>query len=184
MNPVFFKEISFAITIQGKPEWVGFAMGVSKEVDPFSGMTVNLMTVISWLEKWKCQCQSRNFSCWTEFLQQSQKHLQPWVESQQAVLSSLQVRVSDSFFLRFEKNQMTAQRTAVIRDLDLQIRKLTVIWEIPSSSQEMLVMNLTMPKEISMPWDKCESVIQNLIPLPVQRWILEDPSANIAEVHS
>lgn len=99
-NPIFFKEIPLQVKTQGNFYLVYLATGFSKPVDPLSGMTVNLMSVMSWQNDFKASLAKQDFSSWLEFLKSASAFFSEKASSEKAELKALQLRFFDGRILR------------------------------------------------------------------------------------
>ncbi|MEZ0392654.1 MAG: hypothetical protein ACAH59_10585 [Pseudobdellovibrionaceae bacterium] len=106
-----------------------FALGVSQEINPLSGMTVNLKKVLEWLEDFQSQVKSQNFTAWNDFFIFSFSQLQKKVLSESAQLTALQVNFFDHSQLRFQNNQMTFSQTALVSD-ESGVKKWTAFFQM------------------------------------------------------
>jgi hypothetical protein len=116
-HPIFFKELPWVVKIQGKPELVGFSLGVSKPVDPESGMTLNLSQIMDWQNHWLQESSERDFTSWFEFLELSQNFFAPLVVSAGGNLQALQVRFFAGALLRKEAKGFRWSWQQVVVDL-------------------------------------------------------------------
>jgi hypothetical protein len=152
-SPAFFKELPLILQVQGKPELVGFAVGVSKAIDPESGMTVNLSELMKWQEDWKQESSSVNFNSWFEVLQNGHQFFEARSQTLQAQCSVVQLKFFDQSELRLQNGRFSFSKKLQSSDSSRTLRVLKLELTMKSESDFTTARQLQIPDSFPGSWN-------------------------------
>jgi hypothetical protein len=154
VNPIFFKELPLVVSIQGKPEFIGFAAGFSKEVDPLSGMTFNLKDIMDWQQQWKAQSIGQSFALWTHYLQNAFSHFRKLAPNAKELI--VQVRFWDQSTLRMTGSHFRYTRIFPQSDSMGRLRILQLECSVQNESELERIRHLHLQDELPGSFDEPE----------------------------
>lgn len=154
MNPIFFKELPLTVSIQGKPELVGFAAGFSREVDPMSGMTFNLKDIMDWQQQWKSQSTGQSFALWTQYLQNAFHHFKNLATNATDLI--VQVRFWDQSTFRMAGSHFLFTRSFPQSDSRGRLRILQLQCAVQNDSELERIRHFSTQNEFPGSFDEIE----------------------------
>lgn len=177
-EPVFFKELPLILQVGGKPELAGFSVGVSKAIDPESGMMVNLSELVSWQNEWKQAASALSFSSWFEFLEQSLVFFENRCGQLQAHCRVVQIRFFDRSLVRLQNRVFSFSKAYQSADSTGRLQVLNLEVPLESESDLLRARQFQFPDPFPGSWDEQSLLIsysQSHFGFPARRIEIWDP---------
>lgn len=184
-GPAFFHETPLVLALPGRRELVDFAVGFRKNVDPLSGMTVNLKEILRWQELWATKIHTSHFQDHFEFLKQAHIFFSGQAQVVGAQIQALQIRFFDQSILRWDLQQFDFSRRAPIEDVSGRVRIVRLRWSVLTEADLRTLRQFRFPQKLSLSFADAAALrqhLESLVKVPIDRMELEDSLSGRAEI--
>lgn len=173
------------VSVRGKPELIHFAVGFSKNVDPLTGMTVNLKEILGWLEEWKELSSRGDYPSWMDFLSQAQGFFAQQALKEKAQAAVVQAKFFDQSTLRWNGDHFSIAKQAPIVDRMARLRMCVIHFRLPTESDLERLRKFTLPSEIPGSFDEPEfflTYFESVLGLPIDKAEIQDPQTKVSVI--
>ncbi len=144
----FHRQWDLQVLVGGDVSWISFSVGVSKEVDTQSGMTVNLVEVDNWYFQSKASLQSSKKD-WFDFLKFAEMHFFKLAQAQGAILKQVQVQLESKDQLQLNQGAIVVVRHWFATDLKSQNRhQIGAQFKVQNQCELDSVLSCKLPSEL------------------------------------